>query len=400
MVLPRLKKRNYNMLFLYFYILAVYTVPIVKSSLSVNTFTLYSLFGVGMFNLIIQTKKVKIYTYFGWYMSFIVLSLFSCLYAYDFNVALNGVYDLLVVLGITAASIYLIKTKEEIIRIFVCFSMSGLIVFFGLMVTNQLITEYRLGNELFGNANTFAMFVMISLICSLWLLIYSKSGFRIIYIVTVMSQFYLLLLSGGRKFVIIPIVFLYLILLQNTNRENQKNIIKKTIIILFIVGIVYYIMITVPIIYNNIGCRVESLVDASFGRGELDNSDYTRKIMVERGWELFQSNPILGYGNNNYFVISGFNTYSHNNFIETLVNFGFIGFSLYYYFYIYLLVKLWKITGTEEKKYRDFFIGFVISLMILEMGSVTYNLPFIHIFLALGSWFVIHERDSMKGRQC
>ncbi|MFA9396900.1 MAG: O-antigen ligase family protein [Clostridiaceae bacterium] len=390
-MLIKFKKINYSMLFVYFYILDVYTFPALKISSTINTFALYSLFGIGVLNVIIRLKQIKIYSYTKWYVIFIAWSVFSCLYAYDFNVAFNSIYNLLVVLGITIGIVYIIKSTNDIENIFICFSLSGLILFLIMVFTNQLSTDSRLGNELFGNANTLALLIMISLICSFWLIIYSKKQMKIICFFTILSELYMLSLSGGRKFFVIPILFLYLILISKTNKKRQRKIIIKTIIVVFVVVVAYHIMINVPIIYNHIGHRMESLVEALLGKGQLNNSDYVRTMMIRRGWELSSLKPILGYGINNYYLISCFNTYSHNNFIELLVNLGLIGFIIYYYFYVYLLVKLWNL-NKFDKKYRDFLIGFIISLIILETGVVTYNIPLIQIFLAIGSWLLINGK--------
>jgi len=392
-MLIKFKKINYSMLFVYFYILVIYTFPALKISSTINTFALYSLFGVGVLNVILRLKLIKIYSYTKWYVVFIVYSVFSCLYAYDFNVAFNSIYNLLVVLGITIGIVYIIKSTNDIENIFICFSLSGLIMFLILVFTNQLITDSRLGNELVGNANTFALLVMISLICSFWLMIYSKKQRKIIYLLTILSELYMLALSGGRKFFVIPILFLYFLLISKINRKGQRKIIIKTIIVVFIIAVAYHTMINVPNIYNNIGHRMESLVEAILGKGQLNNSDNVRKMMINQGWNLFGFKPILGYGSNNYCLISGFNTYSHNNFIELLVNLGLIGFIIYYYFYVCLLVKLYN-SNKMDKKYRNFFIGYIFSLMILETGAVTYNMPLIQIFLAIGSWLLINGKEK------
>ncbi|MBO7232994.1 MAG: O-antigen ligase family protein, partial [Bacteroidales bacterium] len=56
----------------------------------------------------------------------------------------------------------------------------------------------------------------------------------------------------------------------------------------------------------------------------------------------FLHKPFFGYGANNYSEeiepIIGVAVYSHNNFIEMLVNVGFVGFCIFYFRWFHVLL--------------------------------------------------------------
>jgi hypothetical protein len=79
-----------------------------------------------------------------------------------------------------------------------------------------------------------------------------------------------------------------------------------------------------------------------------------------------------------------------------LVNYGVLGLVAYYSFYVFLIYKLW-IIKVDETKIRDFFLAFMICLIPLEMGIVSYNMYFVHIFISLVS-VLLHMRQVKENR--
>lgn len=66
-----------------------------------------------------------------------------------------------------------------------------------------------------------------------------------------------------------------------------------------------------------------------------------------------------------------FGTYSHNNFVELLMNYGIVGFTLYYAFHAVLLIKLFQ-RATKNDIYSMFFFIYVCIQVVLGVGWVTY----------------------------
>jgi O-antigen ligase len=93
-----------------------------------------------------------------------------------------------------------------------------------------------------------------------------------------------------------------------------------------------------------------------------------RLMMIERGLELWQTSPLWGIGNEGFRVMSGFFTYSHNNYIELLTNYGIIGIILYYSLLIFVLIAS-------------------LRRVLLDPGG-PYRAHYLWVFFAIGAVFV------------
>ncbi|MDD3267588.1 MAG: O-antigen ligase family protein, partial [Burkholderiales bacterium] len=118
-----------------------------------------------------------------------------------------------------------------------------------------------------------------------------------------------------------------------------------------------------------------------FGQNNLDISSRIRFEMIEVGKTLFLSKPFLGYGIGSFSIVSGFDAYSHNNYIELLVGLGIIGMVLYYSMIIYIIYKLFII-----RKFIDGnpLLAILLSLLVIDYGLVSYNSPVYQYIIALG----------------
>lgn len=392
-------KKNIGIWIVYLYVLLSFIgqPPLMSSkwqSLSLNL-----LLGISILTIIFF-GRLKIIYYHFWYIVLICVSLVSCLYAIDPFVAYQGLYSLLVVFGLTVAISTMIKNEEEIKKIIICFSSSGFILFVVLLVTNQLNVDERLGNSLFGNANIFAGVVMLSLMCSIWLALYSNGVMKYCFIIFAATQVYMLFLSGGRKYILIPALFLYLLFLLKKNDQGKSKIIQYTVLFSVVVGISYWLMFNIPQLYSTVGYRMEGFFELFSKEAENKiHADVVRQSMIQYGIDFFTNRPILGYGIDNYKILFdeafGRYVYSHNNYIEILVNYGLFGFVVYYSFYLYLIYKLWR-DKCRDTKLRDFFLAFMVCLLPLEMGIISYNQYFIQIFISLVSGYLFFSKVKEK----
>lgn len=104
--------------------------------------------------------------------------------------------------------------------------------------------------------------------------------------------------------------------------------------------------------------RAEALM-----HGEDIWSAETRYTMIDKGIKLWLAKPFLGWGGGGFAGNSGFDTYSHNNYVEVLSNYGIVGFCLYYAFYLYLFIRGWKLRKSCLPR-----IGFLIIVMFFILG--------------------------------
>lgn len=393
-----ISKGKTGIYFIYFYILMAFLAPILGNIWS--QISLYALLCAGGLAILLNIGKFKLLYYHIWYTLLMVIALTSCLYAIDSEQAFSSLYSLLVVFGLTMAITALISKKEDINKVFVCFSVSSFILFIALLLTNNLIVDERLGQSLFGNANTFAVYIMLALICSIWLVLNNRTYLRILFLIIASSQFYMLLLSGGRKYVLISLAFIYVLLIYKAGKEQKIKMVQYTVIFLGILALGYWAVFNIPQLYNSIGWRMESFFALFGGQTDVLYTDMKREVMIAYGLDFWVQRPLLGYGLNNYKIlfaqVYGETAYSHNNFIEMLVNLGLLGFVAYYSFYLYLIYHLWR-----KKDYvtnpGSFFLVFMICLFPLELGVVSYNMNLIQIFIALAnSYLCLTESEQVR----
>ena len=89
--------------------------------------------------------------------------------------------------------------------------------------------------------------------------------------------------------------------------------------------------------------------------------------------------------------------YSHNNYWQILSELGLIGFFLYYSLYITTIIRLIKASFVNKSRICLMFLCFMILLMLLETGLVTYNSKMPHVVIAIAyAATYIGEMDGRK----
>lgn len=395
------KEKNKNLSLGVFLVCTYIFVSYVANSLSLNVnvqrITLYLLlFWAAVKSL---TYKIQLNFYHKWYLSLFAMSALSLTYA-NYKL-LSLLYPMIIVLGLTYSFSVAIKKKKDFNIIFWIYSISATALFVILLATDNLHADERLGESIFGNANIFAHYFSISVVCSMWLLIYTNKFSRFIALICTVSQIYALALSGGRKTFISPFIFLCVLLLLKRDKKGRKHIIRYMIVFIFIVLIMYYMILNVPVLYESIGHRMESLANLFLGEGYVDTSTICRQQMVELGLSGWFEKPYFGHGIDQFkfssFIHLNKYAYAHNNYIEILFDLGIIGFIIYYGFYLFLLIKLWNIKDADNDL-RNFFISFLISLLIFEIGAITYNQTYTQIVLAMAAVYLSnYEINQVNG---
>ena len=323
-----------------------------------------------------------------WQVVFMILSLIAMTYSPKFSL-FDGTYYALIV---NFALVYILaqmpwteKRFDIILKTYV-FSAAGLII--ALALTGNLEDETgRLGEELFGNANTLATMLMMSAVCCVWLVVTQRQTKRkVLYIIMLIAIYIGLFLSGGRKYIVVPVVFLYFLLLKRTDKKGRHFIIRNTIIVAVIFVILYKLIMEVPEIYERIGYRFEGFFGLFNDEYEVDSSTGKRVEMIQAAWKQWKSKPLFGYGFDSFKYynareVTGHFYYSHNNYVELLYNQGLVGLVGYYSFYAALFVKAMK--EKRNTLVAGFAIATVISLLFFDYWGIAYSVTPIQIMLFL-----------------
>ena len=173
----------------------------------------------------------------------------------------------------------------------------------------------------------------------------------------------------------------------------------RTFLIACVAAVIFFVVvIKVDVLYNILGYRLVEMIKGFLGEGG-DNSFDVRANMIKLGWNWFLDKPILGYGLRNFTVlyqeITGWETYSHNNFIEILVGLGLTGFVVYYSIYIYLFVKLFKKCFIERDLLAIILFSVNASMFLMQVAIVSFYSTLPNCVLMLGmAYFNIREKKN------
>ncbi len=219
----------------------------------------------------------------------------------------------------------------------------------------------RLGSEI-NQENSFGMMNAITIIIAFYYLLYKKS-YKLLHVIVIAGAFLFAMSSGSRKALLMMCLGVLFLIYK---RYGIKKL-YKVIAVGVVVVLLFMMVIKLPM-FDLIRGRMESTFDSLNGESMGDSSQRLRSRMIATGWELFKDRMLIGYGANNFCILSGYGTYAHNNFIEILVDFGLVGFILYYLIYLIAVKKLWESKQNESKV---LLIILLIRLM-MEMAMVTY----------------------------
>lgn len=320
---------------------------------------------------VMSQGKVVINTHIKIYGFFAFVCLLSCIYSSTRTESFASTITVIKVLVFLVMICNIITTKERMERAFFMFCISNVILFFYLISANLLANDLRLGGSLTGNANTFARIYMIGAFWSVYLVFFSdKKIIKVFSILFFILQEYAIVLAGSKKNLLAPLILLIVVFSIRVDKKARRKIFLY--LLLAVAGCValYWAFINVPILYDSIGYRFESLLSVFSGEGIVDVSTRNRLAMMKSGLELWLQSPILGHGIDSFKVVSSFGVYSHNNFIELLSGVGVIGFAIYYSYFVYILKKM----SSLEIGTKWFWVGLILSMLFFEIGGISYRL--------------------------
>lgn len=159
-----------------------------------------------------------------------------------------------------------------------------------------------------------------------------------------------------------------------------------------ILFLIYCAIVIFPI-FTTIEMRLVELFQL-FGEDAANSDDYARLYMLQEGIRAFIDRPIWGSGV--YSSNSLFNSYSHNNYIEILLNTGIIGFIVYYGIYIIMGWRL--ICGIiRHSEYKVFTFMCFILILLIGSAAVYYFSVYFQIIIALVS--IVIDREVYRANK-
>lgn len=365
-----------------------------RPGLSYSVYAVLGLLGVFTFLYLIFFKKVEFNRYLlfvpvfvgyallgtlffshqfrGWLTLFLLSVSFFVLY-YSFVVVEHKNHVLsAIIFGIFAFSLYYIfHYRSEIIN----FSTYG-------------SEAFRLG-DYFDNQNDVAACCLAGFSLSIYMLLFAKKLFKLVYILPVLSIFLVGLTTGSRTFllasILIVLVFLYF------RMKNHKLFYILSLIVIF--GL-FFGFINLPFMAT-LKERLLKMIETFFSSSNtIDTSAVSRSIWLDYGVFLGSKNILFGLGYGGFSIFSGVGTFTHSNIVEVFCDFGLLGALLFYSPYLVLICLQIK----NKDRYLQLTLPLFVMYFAISFSMVFFYNKMYYVMIALLSFISInsYQQDSVK----
>ncbi|MEK6263428.1 MAG: O-antigen ligase family protein [Clostridium sp.] len=383
----------------FIYIVCMITFTGTANTAIIVKIALYIFLGLSIIN-IIQSGKLKLNAFCVSLILYGTLLIFSWFYSPSQNIATEYLYNYWTLVVICIFVVNYIDSAEKANLLLDAYILGGLCLclyafsFYGTSIFNvvtQSIYGIRVGSEV-GNTNDVGLSYAMSAIIAMFSLIYLHTRLtkRLYYIILIPICTIFALLSGSKKVFIL--LFIAIVLLFLLKKIIHNSLLKKAGLIIlggFLIYLLIYIIQNVPQ-FRTINERLQDMLNLVF-LGSGTETDLTRKYFIQKGFEVFSDHPLFGAGG--FSSYSYFGTYSHNNYIEILMNTGMIGFVLFYFPYLIFFFQLRKINSLNYP-FKIFAIVFIITHLILGTALIYYYDRYIQIMFAGISAFLSYESKN------
>ena len=236
------------------------------------------------------------------------------------------------------------------------------------------LSSARLGSY-FDNVNTIGFYFAIGSTLSLYLALFYKKKFELLYLIPSFVFAGLGLFTGSRAFIIaVAAAAITILFLKFKNHKIIFFIVLASLIGLF------FVLINVPqlaFLKDQFDRTLYTLF--GIGNSKVETSTVQRFIWPQYAFYLAGKNMLFGFGVNGFAIYSGVGAYAHNNFGEVLCNFGIIGFILYYLCFFVPLVL-----GFKQKDKEIYMVPVLVAIYFFRgFFGVTYYAKEAYLLIAL-----------------
>lgn len=270
------------------------------------------------------------------------------------------------------------------------FSSYGMSLFENLRSTTK---ELRVGDNL-ANVNQIGTQTVFGALIAFYLLRYGKKtpfniiAYSLCFIITLLIS----ILTGSKKVFLMIVLGFFVLVAYNPKSRNSfaKKLINLVVASAIILLLIY--LINNLSIFHTLKTRIDDFLITLTNKGgnETDNS---RIYMAQMGIQVFLRNPFLGDGFLSSY--SYFGTYSHNNYVEILMNTGIIGFILLYFPYIPILLGIIQNRKSMNPMYLVLSMIFFL-ILFAAVGYVYYYDRPTQILLCLVSAYFLNFHNKER----
>lgn len=328
-------------------------------------------------------KKIRLTPFLQWYMLFVLVSGLSYIWAVEDSNVITALKSLIVNLLIIMSVDVSVRNEEDIRAVMRAVLVASVLTSMYLLITVdwQMVILERIvvtNEHQSWNANEIGLIAMWAI--ALYLILPQKRGI-FLQVLCIVPNLFVLLLSGSRK----AWLALVLIMILYSFVHNHGKILKTIFIAFCVFAAAVYLVMKIPFLYEIGGERFEVLIDAMLGKGVADSGTQLRLNYIKLGWEAFLERPFFGYGLDCYRKLLSLsyldkNTYSHNNYIELLVNGGIVTTLVFYSIYVLELFRGFRwlkrnngAVTSHHNRLVVYFMGLLVLQLGLQIGMVMYS---------------------------
>lgn len=354
------------------------------SSINLFAFLIVSCMRVSMIGRIM----INYYMIAGWIYGIVLI---VCYMFNSTDIAVQTLYWYFSCMVITAFAINYMNNEEKIRFVLKAYVLAGLVLcivaygYYGTEIFRQAASsEYgiRIGGE-FGDENALGISCSYSIIFALYFMLFHHNTLieKIFYSLTMILSLPFALLTGSKKALILIFVGMFLLFFLKKGGKFVFTRLGYMVLGIVAIYLVYQLLQKVDAFWY-IGRRMDEMFQTLLGNS-LSATDQGRLYMIERGLSAFQDHPILGNGVAYSNVMFG--VYSHNNFVEILMNTGILGFVAYYSSFA---VSFKRLFSRDRKGLWAIMLTVIASMLFLELGMVNYYTRNFQILLAAVSAYL------------
>lgn len=313
-----------------------------------------------------------------WYFIFFLFAELSSIWAFAPSSAATSYVRLMIfILVINLGISQYIDTIEDFERLLSIFILSATIIALTelIYVPVNSWSDGGFGSNVGGNnSNTFGFIVMAAAIISFY------KGYIVekkIYFLTTALFIFTCMLSGSRKATVMCIFgILFIVFCAFKKKHHMFHL----LLIMILTVVLLIATFEIDVLYESVGVRLESMFSfyTENSSASVDNSLALRSYFIEFARQLFVEKPVLGHGFSNFAMLLGLESsinrwvYAHNNYWEILADLGIVGFIVYYWFYVFLIIKMMiKAFKGMAGRTLSLSIALIVTLMIIEWGTIT-----------------------------
>ncbi|MBQ2862897.1 MAG: O-antigen ligase family protein, partial [Clostridia bacterium] len=357
-----------------------------------NSYALYFLLGISIV-CIISSRIVKINLFLFSCAAFMVVLLFGNFYTTS-SYAFSYTYDFFVCLCIVVCILNFVRSSEDVEFIFKSLMIAGIVLDFyvlsiyGSGFIDAIMAQTRVG-EVAGNVNDVGLKSCYSALIALFFLLNEKNRkARIPYLLVILVGVFFSLVTASKKVLILLIIGFVFIFIFTGKKKNVLVIFRNTLIALIASAIVVFLIYNVKY-FDYMRVRFDELFDLLINGGG-NSSDQKRMRFLIEGFEVFLQKPFFGDGTAASF--NYFDTYSHSNFLEIMMNHGMLGFVIYYLCYPVVIFRCFKYRKlkTEGLNLSYLCLFFYLSILVLSIALVYYTFIYYQIVLSVAAAYVLN----------